>query len=124
MENTSFLAIKGAPAGGGHSTVDDLGRFAIALLSGKLVSAKTLETLTTPKTDDPNQRGPKYGYGFGSGAVNGKRFFGHNGGSRGIANDMLIFPETGHVVVVLTNRDPGTLRPIMQRLAGFVTQGR
>ncbi|MCB0589387.1 MAG: beta-lactamase family protein, partial [Phaeodactylibacter sp.] len=49
--------IKGGPAGGGFSTVEDLFRFARALRSGKLVSQTALEKMWTAHTS-------RYGYGF------------------------------------------------------------
>ena len=51
--------IKGGPAGGGFSTVKDLHRFALALLSGKLVSPERMRDLMW--TDF---KGASYGYGF------------------------------------------------------------
>lgn len=48
--NNIFMhVIKGGPAGGGYSTVEDLLRFDIALRSGKLVNRANVAILTTPK---------------------------------------------------------------------------
>jgi len=59
--------IKGGPAGGGFSTVGDLHRFALALLSGKYVSETSLKKMWT----DHYNAG--YGYGFGiQESLNGK----------------------------------------------------
>jgi hypothetical protein len=43
--------IRGGPAGGGYSTVDDLTRFAEALKHGRLVSTAGVRLLTTPKPE-------------------------------------------------------------------------
>ena len=58
--NNIFMhVIRGGPAGGGYSTVEDLLRFDVALRSGKLVGKKYVDLLTTPK---PELQSPAYGY--------------------------------------------------------------
>lgn len=90
--------IRGGPAGGGYSTVEDMLRFAEALTAGKLVSPATFELLTTPK---PELNSPQYGYGFGVGPQTG--IVGHSGGFPGISSNLDIFKGTGYVAVVLSN---------------------
>ncbi|HZS07369.1 MAG TPA: serine hydrolase [Blastocatellia bacterium] len=117
-ENTDTRPNRGGPAGGGYSTVEDLLKFSIALRAGKLISAKSLELITTAKTQ--TGRGG-YGYGFGDSMVNGKRFFGHNGGAPGIAAELRIFPELGYTIAVMGNYDPPTLMPIVRKIAETIT---
>ena len=55
--------------------------------------------------------GAGYGFGFQAG-----KFFGHGGGAPGMNGDLAIFPDTGYVVVVLSNLDP----PAAGRVANFI----
>ncbi len=93
--------IKGGPAGGGFSTVKDLHKFALALLSGKLVSKPMLEMMWT------DYIGANYGYGFGirQGAPN--RIVGHSGGFDGINSELNIYVDRGYIVSVMSNYDSG-----------------
>jgi CubicO group peptidase (beta-lactamase class C family) len=100
--------IRGGPAGGGYSTVEDLLRFATALMSGKLVGMKYVEMLTTPK---PELHSPQYGFGF---AVEGNTV-GHSGGFPGISSNLDIFKGTGYVAAVMSNYSGGSM-PVMQRI--------
>ena len=93
--------IKGGPAGGGFSTVGDLHRFALALLSGKYVSKSSLEKMWT----DHYNAG--YGYGFGiQEGLNGK-VVGHSGGFSGINSNLDIFLDKGYIIAVMSNIDNG-----------------
>ena len=104
-----YGGIKGNPQGGPFSTVEDLLRFSIALREHKLVSAESLELMTTRKiffrkyaADDIY-----YGYGFELEEVNGKRVIGHTGGDLGVSAALEWFPDSGYTVVVLSNYDRG-----------------
>jgi CubicO group peptidase (beta-lactamase class C family) len=103
--NTATLPPRGSPAGGGYSTVEDLLRFARALLGHKLLSAEYTDRVTTGKVERP---GPaKYGYGFVDHAAPGAvRWFGHGGGAPGMNGELRIYPESGYVVAALANLDP------------------
>ena len=115
QENTATRPNRGGPAGGGYSTVEDLLKFAAALVGNKLLSAKSTELITTGKVA-MGGGGARYAYGFGDMRVNGKRSFGHNGGAPGIASSLAIFPANGYVVAVMTNYDPPDLRPVVSKL--------
>ena len=57
--------VKGSPAGGGYSTVEDLLNFSKALLSHKLLGPEWTEALFEGKVDvDSTSRFTKYAYGF------------------------------------------------------------
>ena len=101
---TEFQVIRGTPAGGGYSTVGDLKAFADAFTAGRLLSAASMERLTTGGTVLPN--GSKVQYDFGGRTGEGRRYYGHAGGSHGQSADLRIYADGGFVVVVLANRDP------------------
>lgn len=102
VNNLYKHVIRGGPAGGGFSTVDDLLRFDQAMRSGKLVSAATAELLWSPK---PNS--PEYGYGFGLFGSPSDRVVGHSGGFPGISATLDMHLDTGFTVIVLANVDGG-----------------
>ncbi len=80
QSNAEILVGKGTPAGGSASTAADLVAFGNALLEGKLVSAETLQDMTTPYADMEGT-GLSYGYGFTMPqGEQGTRAFGHLAG--------------------------------------------
>jgi D-alanyl-D-alanine carboxypeptidase len=113
--NTDTLPYRGTSAGGGYSTVEDLQRFADALLNHKLLDAHYTDLLTTGKVDTGGG-GDKYAYGFMDRTTGGVRSFGHGGGAPGMNGDLTIYPQSGYVVAVLANLDP----PAAQRIAAFI----
>jgi CubicO group peptidase (beta-lactamase class C family) len=101
--------LKGGPAGGGFSTVKDLHKFALALLSGKLVSKSMLQTLWT------DYRGANYGYGFSVVQSPGGKAVGHSGGFRGINSQLDIYVDSGYIVAAMSNIDNGA-SPLANRI--------
>lgn len=110
VPNTDTLPWSGTSAGGGYSTVGDFFRFADALQSGKLISKASLTQMITPGIN------AQYGFGMfitGEGAM---RNFGHSGGAPGQNGDLRVFPESGYVIVALSNLDP----PAASRMADVI----
>jgi CubicO group peptidase (beta-lactamase class C family) len=99
--------IRGGPAGGGYSTVEDLFRFARALRTGRLVTPQTFALMTSPR---PELRSPRYGYGFG---VNPDGSVGHTGGFSGISSALALYPDD-LTVVVLSNYG-GATPPVIKK---------
>ena len=102
--NNLFMhVVKGGPAGGGFSTVEDLLKFDMALRSNKLISQESFDTLTTGKT----QMGPEsmYAYLFQDRSVNGHRIVGHGGGAPGINAKLDMYLDSGYTVAVMANYD-------------------
>jgi D-alanyl-D-alanine carboxypeptidase len=113
--NADTLPYRGTSAGGGYSTVEDLQRFANALMNHKLLDAEHTDLLTTGKVATP--RGGKYAFGFFDvGAESGVRHFGHGGGAPGMNGELQIYPQSGYVIAVLANLDP----PAASRVAEFI----
>lgn len=95
--------VRGGPAGGGYSTVEDLLAFDRALRSHQLLSAAMTDTVITGKTEmEPNWF---YAYLFGDRTVNGHRIVGHNGGAPGISAVLDMYWDNGYTVAVLANYD-------------------
>ncbi|MGH9221496.1 MAG: serine hydrolase domain-containing protein, partial [Vicinamibacterales bacterium] len=110
IPNTDTLPWSGTAAGGGYSTVGDFFRFAEALQSGKLVSKASLAQMITPGLG-------QYGFGMSISGDGATRSFGHSGGAQGQNGDLRVFPESGYVIVALSNLDP----PAASRLVEFIT---
>jgi D-alanyl-D-alanine carboxypeptidase len=98
--NAYSNVVKGTPAGGGFSTADDLLSFANALPQNSLLNQEYTKLYTTGKV---KYRDGMYAYGMMENNVNGHRSIGHSGGHYGIANELMIFPDLGYTVVILTN---------------------
>ncbi len=96
--------MKGGPAVGGFSTVEDLFNYARALMGNKLVSKETVELLTTAK---PELNSPNYGYGFGITKRGNETVVGHSGGFSGISSTLRIYKKSGYVYAVMSNYSGG-----------------
>jgi CubicO group peptidase (beta-lactamase class C family) len=117
--NNIFMhVIRGGPAGGGYSTVEDLTRFAEALKNGRLVSKESMRLLTTPK---PELSSPQYGYGFG--IQMGGRIVGHSGGFPGINSQLDIYIGEDYTVAVMSNYGGGA-QPIIEKARALLLAGR
>ena len=110
VPNTDTLPWSGTAAGGGYSTVGDFFRFAEALQSGKLVSNASLTQMITPGLNS------QYGFGMSLTGEGATRSFGHAGGAPGQNGDLRVFPESGYVIVALSNLDP----PAASRMVDFI----
>ncbi|WP_278353584.1 serine hydrolase [Chryseobacterium gleum] len=92
--------VKGTPAGGGYSTAEDLLRFSLALQQNMILGKEFTKLYSTGKVQ---YKEGSYAYGIVENFLNGQRMLGHTGGHFGIANELMIFPESGYTVVILTN---------------------
>jgi CubicO group peptidase (beta-lactamase class C family) len=118
-ENTDLREIKGGPAGGGYSTVEDLLKFHLALRNHKLLSPKYTGLLMTGKVEAGMPIG-KYAYGFGDKIFGGKHIVGHNGGSPGIAANFEMYPELGYTAIILSNYDPPAMMPVIMKIREII----
>jgi len=112
LKNNLFThVVKGGPAGGGYSTVDDLLNFSNALLSHKLLSHEMTNLLLEGKVT--RTQNVKYAYGFEDRAVENHRLVGHGGGAEGICGNLDIYLDQGYTVAVLANMD-GVCIPVYE----------
>jgi serine beta-lactamase-like protein LACTB len=91
------------PGGGLAGTAPDLARFGLALVSGVLLNADTLDTMLTPVVA---VEGGAEGYGLGMsvGERNGRAEGWHTGGQEGASSALYFRPGGGPVVAVLANQ--------------------
>jgi CubicO group peptidase (beta-lactamase class C family) len=93
------------PAGNLFSTVDDLARFASALLAagGGLVKPETLDQMWRVQFAPESVAG--FGLGFIVGQLRGRRLISHNGAIYGCSSFFGLMPEEKLAVIVLGNED-------------------
>jgi CubicO group peptidase (beta-lactamase class C family) len=113
VDNKDTLPWRGTSAGGGYSTAGDLFRFAQALETGKLLKKELLIEATRKAQSKMGG-----GYGFGFGVDLKPAGYGHGGGAPGMNGMLRVLPESGIVIVVLSNLDP----PAAGQLAQFIEQ--
>jgi CubicO group peptidase (beta-lactamase class C family) len=105
--NTPLMPIKGTPAGGGYSTVEDLRGFWQALMSFKLLNPASTELLL--KGQVVIRENILYAYGFMDKLIEGERVVGHGGNAPGVCNLMDTYLDLGYQMIVLSNSDTDCL---------------
>jgi len=94
------------PAGNLYATMDDLARFAMALIArgggvrGRILRSETLESMWEPQVT----RG-RYGVGFRLSTFDGQRAVGHGGAVYGFATQLKVLPDPGVGVAVSASMD-------------------
>ena len=90
------------PGGGLVGTAPDVARFVLALSGGSLLQKEALaQMITRQKTRDGKVTG--YGLGWTLGERNRRREVWHTGGQERVSNAVYWQPDTGLVVVLLSN---------------------
>lgn len=117
--NTDTLDVRGGPAGGGYSTVEDLLKFHVALSGFKLLDQQYTKLVTEGKVVAGEPIG-RYAYGFGDKIFEGKHIVGHNGGWPGVAANFEMYPELGYTSVILMNTDPPAMMPVIMKLRKLI----
>lgn len=99
-------------AGALYSTTEDLLRWEQGLFGGKVLSAASLQEMTTPFKHD-------YAFGLGVSTVKGHKLIEHGGGIEGFNTQLSYYPDDNLTVVVLGNLNgsgPGEIAPKMAAL--------
>jgi CubicO group peptidase (beta-lactamase class C family) len=128
-----------ARAGGNMATsVNDLARFATALLNGKIIRPETMQMMLTPvlpicsehefpiainETDTVESAAAGLAYGVGWGLLTHTKFgpaFFKEGHGDGAQNYIICFQRSRSCMVLLTNDDNGELafRPLLEHILG------
>jgi len=107
------------PGGGLCSTAADLVHFAHALMAGKLLKKETVQQMWTPVTTKDGKR-LRYGMGFSLLSRRGPRRIGHGGAQPRVRTLLVIRPDEGVVVAVMSNLEGSKLGPIASDLGKHV----
>jgi CubicO group peptidase (beta-lactamase class C family) len=91
-------------AGGIWCSSNDLARWALALMDGKVLDAKHLEVKTRPRILN-NGKKSYYGSGLSVRELNGEAVWGHTGAVSGFHANLTMMPRTRSVVVTLANAE-------------------
>ncbi|CAN7655304.1 serine hydrolase domain-containing protein [Bosea sp. LjRoot237] len=106
-------------SGGMAGSAAGLARWAAALMAGREPYAGLLDRLAAPhQFADGSESG--YRLGLVASQRGGIRIVGHGGSLTGYRNHMLLAPEQGVGVVVLTNREEDALWPALRVLATLI----
>jgi len=103
------------PGGSIFSSVNDLSRWAIAMLNGgkidgkQAIAASVVENLTKPQFYLPGPEKVFYGYGVMGFDVNGVPTISHGGVSRGYGAYIFFAPQQKAAVILLTNSNGQTM---------------
>jgi CubicO group peptidase (beta-lactamase class C family) len=100
-------------AGGLYSTTEDLLRWEQGLMGGKLLSAASLQKMTTPFKSD-------YAFGLAVRTVNGHKLIEHGGGIEAFNTELAYYPVEKLTVIVLANLNgqaPGEIASSLAALA-------
>ena len=109
------------PGGGLSGSATDLAKFALALLTGKLVSEASLNAMWTEKlvsSGEPTRKG----YGCNLGEEKGRFVVWHIGGLVGASSILYIYPDRKHAVAVLTNRRAAPVFQMASEIMDVIVQ--
>jgi CubicO group peptidase (beta-lactamase class C family) len=93
----------GNAMGGGYSTVDDLARFAEAVMDNRILKRETTSLMLAGAIEA--DYGGQDGLGFEIRMTNGVRSAGHRGSLAGSSTHVEFYPDLGYVLIVLGNTD-------------------
>jgi CubicO group peptidase (beta-lactamase class C family) len=116
LVNAGFIHMS-VPFGAGalYSTTEDLLKWEQGLFGGKLLSAASLQKMTTPFKND-------YAFGLQVHTANGHKVIDHNGGIEGFNTMLAYYPEDKLTVVALANMAPASSGEIVSQLT-LLAQG-
>lgn len=123
VENADFLdSSYKIPGGGWLSSAEDMARFEMAILNGKLLKPQTRELMWTPLKPAEGQPNG-YALGWGTGNEDGIRYTGHSGGQQGTSTNFFIAPEQRAGVVVLANMEDVPVRDLSLEILKILVPG-
>jgi len=109
------------PGGSMYSSVDELSRWAVAMLGGGKIDGKQVlpsslvENLMKPQFYLPGEEKAFYGYGLLGFTDRGIRTVSHGGVSRGYGSTIFFAPDQKIAIIVLTNSNGQTLPKSRQK---------
>ncbi|MCI0487129.1 MAG: beta-lactamase family protein [Blastocatellia bacterium] len=108
------------PGGGIVSTAEDLVRFAITINTGALVKRDTLDQMWIRQKTKGGEE-TNYGLGWGVGETNeGHKVVSHSGGQAGTSTLLVLIPEKGLAIAVMSNLERASLGSIIQQIRNIL----
>lgn len=107
------------PGGGLLATPTDLVRFALAINTGKLLNGDTRDWMWTPQKTTDGKR-TNYGLGWKIGRKSGRKAVWHGGAQSGTSTTLLLFPETGTSVAIMSNLQRLSLSALSVAIADVI----
>ena len=107
------------PGGGLCGTAADLVHFAHALIAGKLLKKETVDAMWK-KAKTKDGKATRYGLGFHIWSEEKPRRIGHGGGQPRVSTLLVIRPDEGVVVSLMSNLERARLRKLANRLGAQV----
>ena len=114
---------KGSPAGGCYSNAADMLKFYKALKNNQLVSASTLQNMTTDKTIGVKDAQP-YGLGFILEQHAQEPTYGHGGTADGVNFEFRYFPRQDILLVVFCNQNNGAYDDLKRNALKLISGAR
>ncbi|MFX1255532.1 MAG: serine hydrolase domain-containing protein [Promethearchaeota archaeon] len=105
--NTFLIGIKGSPAGGGYSTVEDMLKFDIALHNNQLLTPEYTRTIFPVRNNTEEKRPPSINIAGGADGISA--FFGK-------------FYDLNYTVIVLSNYDPPLIEPVFKKIKTMILE--
>ena len=116
LKNSEFIDISSRFAGGGtRSTVLDLLKFARGITSGKVISRKTFDLMSTSMATKKGLL-TDYGMGLRVRPVNGHFVVSHSGSQAETRTLLVIFPKEDFAIAIGCNLEGTNLNPYAHRL--------
>jgi CubicO group peptidase (beta-lactamase class C family) len=113
LENSGYVNMTVPHAAGAlYSTTEDLLKWERGLFGGKVLSAASLKTMTTPFKDD-------YACGLFVQTKDGRKVIQHGGGIEGFNTELMYYPDDKLTVVVLANVNGAAPGDIAGKLAAL-----
>jgi CubicO group peptidase (beta-lactamase class C family) len=112
--NASYINLTSSVGSGAlYSTTEDLLRWTQGLFAGKLLSAASLEKMTTPFKED-------YALGLEVSKDQGHKIIWHGGSIAGFNSTLIWFPDEKMTIVVLANLEGDVTKGLAKRLSSVM----
>jgi CubicO group peptidase (beta-lactamase class C family) len=120
LQNSELMDASYKLGGGGLcASAEDLARFCVALLDGKLVAPATLQAMATRQRTRSGEE-VDYGLGLRVDRVGDRQLWWHSGAQSRVSTMLLLVPAERVAVVVLCNLEKVRLQPLARRIAELV----
>lgn len=120
LENSAYISPSNLYSTAGlYTTIEDFNRWEQALISGQLVSKKSLDQMLSPHVQAPKYNA-EYGYGWAISQKQGHRSIWNLGSLPGFYNYFAYYPDDRVNIIVLSNLDTSDVNSIVQGIEEII----